>query len=597
MADGTAAGREAVPRLRRELIGAMPAVNAVLGRLGFDRAVRAHLPVPDPRCAMAAAAVTGVLVRCLATGRQPLYGLADWAAGFDPAQLGLRPGQARLLNDDRCGRALDLLFDADRASVMTALSLAAVREYQISADELHNDSTSLALYGAYRAGAAGTAADGGHGRRAPRPARGFSKDHRPDLKQLIWILTVAADGNVPFTARMADGNAGDDQTHIRTWKQCRAIAGHPGFLYVADSKLAAGANMAWIDGQHGRFVTILPRTRAEDRAGRDAIAAGELGFEPALALPGRRRSGPPRTWETAAAAGPSAEGWPVTWVRSSAKRQADARARQDRITRAAAGLQQLAGRLSAPRCRLRTREAVDRAAGKIIGDAGAGRWVSYTLRGQDQVTRTRARPGRPRPGDGWTEVTRTTWTLTPVTDTALAAHDAASDGCFPLITNDSRLTGTQVLAAYKRQPGIEPRHHAWKTLLHGAPARLHTPARIDALAFCLYAALLVHALLERQLRQATTAAALPPLRLYHEHRPAPAATGTVILAQLDSIAATTITERNRQITIPPELTSLQHQIITLLGIPATSYRQHEQPRWKHTTNPALKPHQRAECTF
>jgi hypothetical protein len=573
-----------MPRLRRELIGAMPAVNTVLGRLGFDRAVREHLPVPDTRCQMAAAAVTGVLVRCLATGRQPLYGLADWAAAFEPAQLGLRPGQARLLNDDRCGRALDLLSGADRASMMTALSLAAVREYQISMDELHNDSTSLALYGAYRAGAAaGTAADGP---RAPRPARGFSKDHRPDLKQLVWILTVAADGNVPFTARMADGNAGDDQTHIRTWEECRAIAGSPAFLYVADSKLAAGANMAWIDGQHGRFVTILPRSRKEDSAGRDAIAAGELRFHPALALPGRRRSDPPRTWETAAAPGPSAEGWPITWVRSSAKRQADARARQDRITRAAAGLQQLAGRLSAPRCRLRTREAVDRAAGKIISDAGAGRWVSYTLCGQDRITRKRARPGRPRPGDSWTRVTRTTWTLAQVTDTALAARDAASDGCFPLITNDPRLTGAQVLAAYKRQPGIEPRHHAWKTVLHGAPAQLHTPARIDALAFCLYAALLVHALLERQLRQATTAAGLPPLRLYHEHRPAPQATGAVILAELDGTAITTITQHNQEITIPPHLTSLQHQLITLLGIPPTSYRQHEQPHWKHTTNPA-----------
>ena len=50
---------KAVPRLRRELIGAMPAVNAVLGRLGFARIVAAGLPEPDPRCALAPAAVTG----------------------------------------------------------------------------------------------------------------------------------------------------------------------------------------------------------------------------------------------------------------------------------------------------------------------------------------------------------------------------------------------------------------------------------------------------------------------------------------------------------------------------------------------------------
>lgn len=569
---------DAVPRLRRELIGALPAVNMVLGRLGFDQMMARCLPVPDVRCAMAAAEVIGVLVRCLATGRQPLYGLADWAAAYQPGQLGLRPGQARLLNDDRIGRALDLLSEADRASMMTALSLAAAREYQVSASELHNDSTSLALYGAYQPRGAGPGAG-----RAPRPARGFSKDHRPDLRQLVWILTVTADGNVPFTARMTDGNTTDDTTHIQTWKECRDIAGHPGFLYVADSKLAAGTNMTWIDGQHGRFVTILPRSRKEDAAGRDAIAAGQVQFTHALTLPGRRRSDPPRTWETAPAPALSAEGWPITWARSSAGRALQARAREDRITRATAGLQQLAGRLNAPRCQLRTREAVERAAAKIISDAAAGRWVSYALAGQDHAIRKRNHHG---PGSRWTEATRTLWTLTPVTDTALAARDAASDGCYPLITNDPGLTPAQVLAAYKRQPGIEPRHHAWKTLLHGAPARLHAPARIDALAFCLYAALLVHALTERQLSQATTTAAQPPLRLYHEHRPAPAATGTVILAQLHPIAVTTITHGDREITIPDDLTSLQQQLITLLGIPAASYLQHDEPRWEHARKPA-----------
>jgi hypothetical protein len=69
---------KSVPWLRRELAGAMPAVNAVLGRLGFARIVAAALPRPDPPCALAPAAVIGVLVRNLACGRQPLYELADW---------------------------------------------------------------------------------------------------------------------------------------------------------------------------------------------------------------------------------------------------------------------------------------------------------------------------------------------------------------------------------------------------------------------------------------------------------------------------------------------------------------------------------------
>ncbi|MGO9788416.1 MAG: hypothetical protein ACLP8S_02480 [Solirubrobacteraceae bacterium] len=43
--------------------------------------------------------------------REPLYGLAEWAARFDPRLLGLASDEAALLNDDRVGRALDALFD------------------------------------------------------------------------------------------------------------------------------------------------------------------------------------------------------------------------------------------------------------------------------------------------------------------------------------------------------------------------------------------------------------------------------------------------------------------------------------------------------
>src|SRR5207237_688072 len=75
------------------------------------------------------------------------------------------------------GRALDELYLADRASMTTALSVAAVTAYGISPAELHNDSTSLRLYGAYRAcgadGRAGsTGPDGGAPQDGPAPGGG-----------------------------------------------------------------------------------------------------------------------------------------------------------------------------------------------------------------------------------------------------------------------------------------------------------------------------------------------------------------------------------------------------------------------------------------
>ena len=165
------------------------------------------------------------------------------------------------------------------------------------------------------------------------------------------------------------------------------------------------------------------------------------------------------------------------------------------------------------------------------------------------------------------------------------------DGIFPLITNDRSLTAAEVLAAYKRQPHIEPRHHTFKSVLRAAPVHLTSPERIDALTFCLYTALLVHALLERQLRRAVADAGLQALPLYRENRPAPAPSGTLILGELEDLAVTTITAGTQATIIPPHLTPLQQLLITLLEIPAASYHQtHDEHAGKSPERPA----QRAE---
>lgn len=82
--------------LSSRAVGALPVVNAVLGRLGFDELLAGYLPEPDGRCGLSPARAIGVLVRNLAVGRRPLYGLGAWAARHDPVLLGLDPdGPAR----------------------------------------------------------------------------------------------------------------------------------------------------------------------------------------------------------------------------------------------------------------------------------------------------------------------------------------------------------------------------------------------------------------------------------------------------------------------------------------------------------------------
>src|SRR2546429_9904899 len=75
----------------------------------------------------------------------------------------------------RSARALDRLFESDRASLLTRVVLAAVRAYAVDLSQIHQDTTSVKLTGAY--------AQQHH--RAVQLVRGYSKDHRPDLRQQI----------------------------------------------------------------------------------------------------------------------------------------------------------------------------------------------------------------------------------------------------------------------------------------------------------------------------------------------------------------------------------------------------------------------------
>ncbi|MGH7268198.1 MAG: DUF4277 domain-containing protein, partial [Candidatus Rokuibacteriota bacterium] len=117
-------------RLRSHTIGAFPVVNHVLRRLRVEALLHQHLPPPAPHTPLAPGLALGVLLRNLVLARVPLYGLGEWARPWVPALLGLQPAQVPLLNDDRVGRALDRLFDADRRALVTALVVHMIREFQ-----------------------------------------------------------------------------------------------------------------------------------------------------------------------------------------------------------------------------------------------------------------------------------------------------------------------------------------------------------------------------------------------------------------------------------------------------------------------------------
>jgi transposase len=549
-------------------LGALPLIDHFLQRIDLAGALERHLPGGDARTTLPAATAIGVLVRNLCVEREPLYGVAGWAGAFEPGLLGLVAGESELLNDDRVGRALDQLFDSDRGSLLCELVLGAVREFAIDTGQLHNDSTSLVLHGDY------AAADGHErgGKPTVAAARGHSKDHRPDLKQLVLILTVTADGAVPLTHRLAAGNTNDDQTHIDTWDELRALTGREDFLYVADSKLCTREQMSHIDKAGGRFVTVLPRSRREDGQLRDWMSTSTPEFTEAARRPGKRHGDPDQVWRVAPAPFCSSEGHRIVWVHSSAKQQRDETARHQRIQRTRTALEQLNERLAGPRARITTRVAAEDAANEILDQGGAEDYVTFTITETLEERFRQEKRGRPGRDTRYRKLTKTRFQLTVQVDADAVRHDAASDGSFPLITNDHDLTDAQILIAYRYQPNLEKRHHQLKSVHDAAPVTLKSPARIEALFACQFIALLACCLIERELRTAMTRQQIPELPLYPEDRSCTAPTAARVFDHFAQLQRHHLV-RDRQTvqTFQPQLTALQTQLLDLLGVPASAY--------------------------
>ena len=240
------------------------------------------------------AAVIAAVVANLAIEHRPLYALSEWAAACEPSLLLLGEDGPGLLNDDRVGRMLDRLFQADRGSLLTELMVGVIAEFGIDCSRLHNDSTSVSVHGTYQAAdgedAAGTPGAGDHAGALERSPAG--------PERLVFVLTVSGDHAVPVTCPLADGNTSDDPTHIPTSDRLVRLTGGPGLPLCRRLQARLGGGDRWYPP---RRRPVRYRAAAQPQGGRgvprlDAGPRARLGRSSPRARPDRRAgpgSGPP----------------------------------------------------------------------------------------------------------------------------------------------------------------------------------------------------------------------------------------------------------------------------------------------------------------
>jgi hypothetical protein len=137
------------------------------------------------------------------------------------------------------------------------------------------------------------------------------------------------------------------------------------------------------------------------------------------------------------------------WTRSSQKHACDAETRRARIERGMLALEGVQARLAGPRSRLRTLVSAHDAAQAALTAAGAERWITYEIQQSTQEAFRQEKRGRPGSETRYRKTQKTIFTLTFHIDEDKVAYDAATDGCFPLVSNDRKLTDPELLAAYR----------------------------------------------------------------------------------------------------------------------------------------------------
>lgn len=545
--------------LRTHCLGPHPLLAHFLQRLNLHAIVNASIGTGRERVLNHGEALAS-LVHNILDSPAPLYRIASWAEPIAPQALSLRPDQKASLNDDRIARMLDAIVSERARGLWFRLALRMIKQFKIETARVHHDTTTVTFHGRYAASDA-----------EPRITHGHNKDHRPDLKQLVFGLSVSSDGAVPLNHLVVNGNRTDDTIHRSNLEDLRGLLGRSDFLYVADSKLGTSANLNEIAAHQGKFVTVLSRTRKEDKDFREELRRVGVRWRKILSLPNKRRKeGPADVYSSCLGSPKTAEGFRILWVRSGHKAIDDALGRQRRLDQARGELVELSGRLE--RRRVRSSRQICSAARDILERRDVSPFIQFKLKRQTQIVNRRLKPGRPRETDPVRQVKTVRWALKIHVDRDALRREKRTDGVFPLVTNLETTPKKEVLLIYKYQPYVEKRFSQLKTDLEVAPVYLKKPRRCAGLIHAYYVALVVASLIERAVRQGMRREGIKSLPLLPEGRPTATPTCPRILEAFRDVRWNEFKRGEETICFPIQLTEVQRTLLKLLEVPSELYR-------------------------
>src|SRR5579864_1772628 len=222
---------------------------------GLEELCRQLQPVGLERIAWAKMAAVLVTARFCEPSSE-LHIAEDWYRRTALCDL-LQLGDAEV-NKDRLYRALDHLL-AHKTTLEAHLSKRCGELFAVQNEVLLYDVTSTYFEGQ---------AEGN-----PQAQRGYSRDHRPDCKQVCIALVVTFDG-FPLGYEVFAGNVHDSRTLQTIVATMEERHGAMGRVWIADRGMASAKNLAWLNETGRRYIIGAPKSELKKFATDLSHAAG-----------------------------------------------------------------------------------------------------------------------------------------------------------------------------------------------------------------------------------------------------------------------------------------------------------------------------------
>ena len=252
------------------VVSGAPLIRAMCEEIGLREIVDRNVVWDRERCKLSPGERITVLVVNMLTTQNPLYRVEE---SFEVSDCELLFGEGILgsdLNDDCLGRGLDRLWEGGPGKIFSMIVANALTREDVDRHFTHFDTTTLTVFGEYKEEIpqTGEAPDGQETpkkRKPVQPKHGHSKDHRPDLKQILFKLFVNREG-IPLFGEVRDGNLSDKTANSEMISElCRLFGPEElkKMVYVADSALVTGKNLMAMRERGIAFPPGFRRTMAQ----------------------------------------------------------------------------------------------------------------------------------------------------------------------------------------------------------------------------------------------------------------------------------------------------------------------------------------------